>query len=196
VQIFFNRVASCRARSIFFSFLLTGHFLCWAFRLFFFCLLPLSSVCARQFFLFVLSGRFSTALSARQNFFIWGLSGRILLHAQNLFLVVSGQLLLCMQKFFSLSDRSLLHSRLGAMPQTFSLCSVTSPHSHACVSGAPAIFFCPVASGQQQLRAQFFFVFCHSHTLLPCAQPFVLVTGRCVTRAARKLFFCHFRAAV
>jgi hypothetical protein len=34
-----------------------------------------------------------------------------------------------------------------------------------------------------------FFVFCHSHTLLPCAQPFVLVTGRCVTRAARKLFF-------
>jgi hypothetical protein len=75
---------------------LTGHFLCWALRLFFFCLLPLSSVCARQFFLFVLSGRFSTALSARQNFFIWGLSGRILLRAQNLFLVVSGQQLLCM----------------------------------------------------------------------------------------------------
>jgi hypothetical protein len=133
----------------------------------------------------------------RARIFFWGLSVRILLCAQNLFLVVSGQQLLCMQKFFFLSDRSLLHSRLGAMLQTFSLCSVTSPHSHACVSGAPAFFFCPVASGQQQLRAQFFlFVFCHSHTLLPCAQPFVLVTGRCVTRAARKLFFCHFRAAV
>jgi hypothetical protein len=62
-----------------------------------------SSACnvrARAEFFF---GRFCTALSARApEFFIWGLSGRILLRAQNLFFVVSGQQLLRMQKLFFL----------------------------------------------------------------------------------------------
>jgi len=47
---------------------LTGHFLCWARRLFFFSACCCSAASVRATFLFVLSGRFSTALSARQNF--------------------------------------------------------------------------------------------------------------------------------
>jgi hypothetical protein len=51
---------------------------------------------------------------------------------------------------------------------------------HACQGRQ---FFCPVASSS---FAHIFF----------SAPHYCLVTGRCVTRAARKQFFCHFRAAV
>jgi hypothetical protein len=75
------------------------------------------------FFLFVLSGHFSSA-GRVQNFF-WTLL---------------------------LSPRAML--------QTFSLCSVTSPHSHACVSGAPAIFF--LSSRFRSTAAARTVFFCHS----------------------------------
>jgi hypothetical protein len=142
-----------------------------------------------------------SSVSARAESFIWSLSGRILLRAQNLFSVVSGQQLLRMQNFFSV--RSLLLSP-RAMLQTFSLCSVTSaqPARHAAdffslfghfssqpcmrVRGASDFFSVQSLPVNSSCAHSFF---CHSHTLLPCAQPFVLVTGRCVTRAARKIFF-------
>jgi hypothetical protein len=111
-------------------------------------------------------------------------------------------------EFFSV--RSLLLSP-RAMLQTFSLRSVTSaqPARHAadffslfghfssqpCMRVRGASDFFSVQSLPVNSSCAHIF-FCHSHTLLPCAQPFVLVTGRCVTRAARKIFFCHFRAEV
>jgi hypothetical protein len=201
-------IHSAGRTTFFFFFLLTGHFLCWARRLLFFvCLLPLSSVSTRHFFccsvrslplllaawraVFFLSFPVPSLplLGAHIFFCLLPLSS---VSARHFFICSVRSLLLCWARAEFFLDASAQPARHAA--DFFSLCSVTSPHSHACVSGAPAIFFsCPVASGQQQLHAQFF---CHSHTLLPCAQPFVLVTSRCVTSAARKIFFCHFRAEV
>jgi hypothetical protein len=128
------------------------------------------------------------SLVSAPEFFIWGLSGRILLRAQNLFLwcPVSS---CCACRNFSLCPVT------SAQPVWAPCCKFFSPpHSHASVSGAPAIFFLSCRFRSTAAARTVFFS--HSHTLLPCAQPFVLVTGRCVTRAARKIFFCHFRAEV
>jgi hypothetical protein len=157
-------------------------------------------------FLFVLSGRFSTALSARQNFFIWGLSGRILLPAQNLFFVVSGQQLLRMQKFFFLfghfcspsgrhaADLFFFSSqpckRVRGASDFFS--SVQSlPVNSSCAhrfSLVTATLYCRVRS--------FLFLCPVAVCRFDSSRSNFLVTGRCVTRAARKIFFCHFRAEV
>jgi hypothetical protein len=149
-------------------------------------------------------GRFCTALSARApESFIWSLSGRILLRAQNLFSVMSGQQLLCMQNFFFSLFGHFCTVRLGAMLQIFFLLLTAM---HAC-QGRQRFFFCPVASGQQQLRAQFFLSQPHSTAVcaafcscdrslchprsketiflsLPCSS--VRDTGRA------ELFFCAF----
>jgi hypothetical protein len=70
-------------------------------------------------------------------------------------------------------------SLLGA--RSFFWTLLLSPRAmHACQGRQ---FFCPVASSS---CAHIFF----------SAPHYCLVTSRCVTRAARKQFFCHFRAAV
>jgi hypothetical protein len=185
-MIFFNRSHPAGARSIFFSIDRSPPLLLTAWREIFFPVASCMTGCflcrARKFFFFLLAAA-QQRQCAPPFLFFFSLSDHFhSLRARRIFyLVTIWSQLACKCQ--------------GAMQ--YPLCS--SVH-------ARTDFF--VLSGQQllrmkkkisfsssrflQLRAQFFFC----HTLLQCAQPFALVTSRCVTRAARKLFFCHFRAAV
>jgi hypothetical protein len=120
-----------------------------------------------------LSGRFSTALSARQNLFLWSPVSSWC--ACRIFFL-SGH--------FSSAGRAQFFLDASAQPARHAADFFLSS-SQPCMRVRGASFFF-LSSRFQQLRAQFF---CHSPTLLPCAQPFALVTSRCDTRAARKLFF-------
>jgi hypothetical protein len=121
----------------------------------------------------------------------------------------------CAQLFYFIRSASAARADFFFSVRSLQLCRGASdsflfflspPHSRASLSGrhAELIFFS-------------FFLTGHSHTLVSCAQLFVFVSGRCllsfdssrsnffvtgrfckscVARAARKIFFCHFRAEV
>jgi hypothetical protein len=96
---------------------LTGHFLCWARRLFFFCLLPLSSVSARHFFYLFCPVASPQPCQRARIFYLGAVRSHPAARTESFF-VVSGQQLLRMQKLFSLSGH-FCTARLGAMLQIF-----------------------------------------------------------------------------
>ena len=169
---FFNPVASCRARSIFFL-LLTGHFLCWARRLFFFCLLPLSSVSARHFF-YLFCPVASPQPCQRARIFLFGGCPVASCCPHRIFFLWCPVSSCCACRIF-FSVWSLLQSVWAPCCR---LIFFLLTAMQACQGRQRFFFLCPVASGQQQLRTQIFFG--HSHTLLPCAQLFVFVSSRCL----------------
>jgi hypothetical protein len=156
---------------------MTGHFLCWA-RIFFLftCCLSAASVRATFFVFLFFPCPVTSTRCARAEYFFFGR----FLSARHFFYPVSRGV--HAESFFWVCMQSSVTSPLLGAAQHFSLSFLLSPRtSHACVSGAP-IF--PVQSLPAAARKFFFWP-----TLLPCAQPFALVTSHCVTRAARELFF-------
>jgi hypothetical protein len=174
--------------------------------------------CRFFFFSLSLSGHFSSA-GRTQNFF-WTLLHSIVSPRARIFYLVAvrshpaarTEPFFCdvrsaaavHAEFFFLSVRSLLHSPSGRHAADFFFLLLTA--MHAC-QGRQRFFFCPVASGQQQLRAQFFLSQPHSTAVcaafcscdrslchprsketiflsLPCSS--VRDTGRA------ELFFCAF----
>jgi hypothetical protein len=148
---------------------------------------------------FVPSGRFSSALSPRAPVtFFWGCLVSAMhanvrapcsircalasMRAQIFFCGVRSTAAAHAEIFF-LSVRSLLHSPFGRHAADF---FSFSPHSHASVSGAPAIFFCRVASCQQQLRAQFFL---QPHSTAVCAAFCSCDQSLCHPRSKETIFF-------
>jgi hypothetical protein len=196
----------CMTRSIFFYRSLP---LCWARRLlFFFRSLPLSSVCARNFFYPVSSSFFLFHPAVHE------MSGR----AQNLFLDASAQR--CQparQKFlfgavrsaaaahaetFFFSVRSLQLCRGASDSFIFFLCPVAStlqgsqrffyffflcPVASTLQGSQRFFFFAQVASGQQLLRAQIFLTG-HSHTLLSSHADFCFLSTAMLKCRARRTF--------
>jgi hypothetical protein len=166
-------------------------------------LLPLSSVSARHFF--VMSGRFCTTLSARAPVIFFGLSGlsnacNVRARAELFFGRFCTALSARAPEIFiwGLSRQQLLRT------QNFIFFSLSGRFNSA---GEPAIllffFLCPVASTLQGSQRFFFFAqplpinnycahifFGHSHSLVPCAQLFVFVSGRCLlTFSSRTVTF-------
>jgi hypothetical protein len=173
--------------TFFFFFLLIGHFLCWA-RRFFFCLLPLSSFSARHFFICSVRSLLHSLVSAPE-FFIWGLSGRILLRAQNLFLWCPVSCCCACRNFFSLCPVT------SAQPVWTPCCRLiifflfSSSPPCKLVRGA-SVFFSPLSSrfrSTAAARANFFWSQPHSTTV--CAAFYFCVRSLSAVLTAHAVTF-------
>jgi hypothetical protein len=194
-------IHSAGRTTFFFFFLLTGHFLCWARRLLFFvCLLPLSSVSTRHFFV-VPSGRFHFCWRPGvQFFFSLSLSRHFLCWARIFFSAccrsaasVRATFLFVLSGHFSSAGHAqnffwtlLLSPR--AMLQTFflSVRSLLLTAMHAC-QGRQRFFF-PVQSLRVNSSCTHSFFLSQPHSTAVCAAFCSCDQSLCHQRSKENIF--------